>query len=124
MHDLIQHLKDDGFGCYVIEVCVACIFFADDVVLLSPSRHGLQNLLDICVAYCKKYCLDFNAKKSKVMVFGKKQSEIYPLLLNNLPLKFVSEYKYLGVLLSNRVTSLSRLHLSFVFLLSRKFDSL
>ena len=48
MHDLIQHLKDSGYGCHIIQVCVACIFFADDVVLLSPSRHGLQCLLNIC----------------------------------------------------------------------------
>ena len=65
LHDLIAELKASGYGCYVIEVCIACLFFADDIVLLSPSRHGLQSLLDICVSYCKKFCLDFNPKKSK-----------------------------------------------------------
>ena len=67
VHDLIQLLKDSGFGCYIIQVCIACIFFADDIVLLSPSRYGLQKLLNICVSHCKKFCLDFNVKKSKVM---------------------------------------------------------
>ena len=64
MHDLIEILKSSGFGCYVINVCIACLFFADDIVLLSPSRHGLQKLLDICITYCKKYCLYFKVKKS------------------------------------------------------------
>ena len=100
MHDLIQLLKQSGFGCWVIRVCIACIFFADDVVLLSPSRYGLQRLLNICVEYCKTFCLDFNAKKSKVMVIGKPLlTDISPPLLNNLPLEFVSQYKYLGVVL-------------------------
>ena len=64
MHDLIDKLKSSGYGAHVIQACIACIFFADDIVLLSPSRHGLQRLLDISVSYCTKFCLDFNVKKS------------------------------------------------------------
>ena len=98
MHDLIELLRNSGYGCHVIEVCIASIFFADDVVLLSPSRFGLQRLLNICVSYCKTYCLDFNAKKSKVMVVGKGlNTDFCPLSLNDTPLEFVSQYKYLGV---------------------------
>ena len=51
----------------------------------------------MCASYCKKYCLSFNAKKSKVMYFGKKTNCIAPVLLNNVPLEFVSNWKYLGV---------------------------
>ena len=99
MHDLILLLQDSGFGCHVILMCLACIFFADDVVLLSPARYGLQKMLDICVDYCKRFCLNFNAKKSKVMVIGRKISaqSFSPLSLEGNPLEFVSEYKYLGV---------------------------
>ena len=96
MHDLIQILRSSGFGCNMIEICIACIFFADDVVLLSPSRFGLQKLLNICVMYCRKFCLDFNVKKSKVMVIGRKSDEQYsPLLLNGERLEFVNTYRYL-----------------------------
>ena len=98
IHDLIDLLKASGFGCHVIRIFIACLFFADDIVLLSPSRRGLQSLLDICVAYCKKYCLDFNVKKSKIMVVGKNLSDtVNPILLGDAPLDFVSQYKYLGV---------------------------
>ena len=101
MHDLIQLLQASGYGCYVIMLCLACIFFADDIVLLSPSRFGLQRLLDICVGYCKKFCLNFNAKKSKIMRVGKKLNTFSttPLTLDGLPLEFITEYKYLGVVL-------------------------
>ena len=34
MHDLINELKSCGFGCHAISCCIACIFFADDTVLL------------------------------------------------------------------------------------------
>ena len=104
MHDLIQQLKASGFGCQMINLCIACIFFADDIVLLSPSRRGLQEMLNICVKYCKKFCLDFNVKKSKVMIVSRNRVDhvgYYPLFLNESELEFVSEYKYLGVVLSS-----------------------
>ena len=110
MHNLIELLKASGFGCYIIQICISCILFADDIVLLSPCRLGLRRLLDICVSYCKKFCLDFNAKKSKVMIVGKKPSNAVfcPLLLGNVPLEFVTEYKYLGVdLKADKVLSFS-----------------
>ena len=101
MHDLIELLQDSGYGCYVIMMCLACIFFADDIVLLSPSRFGLQKLLNICFKYCSKFCLNFNVKKSKVMIVGKRLNSIStaPLTLDGTPLDFISEYKYLGVVL-------------------------
>ena len=101
MHDLIQLLQDSGYGCYVVMMCLACIFFADDVVLLSPSRFGLQKLLDICVNYCRKFCLNFNVKKSKIMVVGKQKNTLSmpPLTLDGSALEFITEYKYLGVVL-------------------------
>ena len=96
IHELIEKLLRSGYGAYVIHI--ACIFFADDIVLLSPSQHGLQGLLDICFSYCKEYCLDFNVKKSKVMVVGvNSYSDVSPLNLGGSPLEFVSDFKYLGV---------------------------
>ena len=99
MHDLITQLKSSVFGCNIIHILITCLFFTDDIVLLSPSRHGLQKMLDICVSYCKSFCLDFNVKKSKSMVIGKSltDAQFAPLTLNNEHLEFVNEYKYLGV---------------------------
>ena len=96
MHDLITQLKSSGFGCNIIHILIACLFFADDIVLLSPSRHGLQKMLDICVSYCKSFCLDFNVKKLKSMVIGKSltDAQFAPLTLNNEHLEFVNEYNY------------------------------
>ena len=56
-------------------------------------------MLDICASYCKTFCLDFNVKKSKVMIVGKPllESNFSSLFLNDHPLDFVNDYKYLGV---------------------------
>ena len=95
-------LKASGLGCRVKGICIACIFFADDMALISPSRNGLQKLIDISVLFCNKFCLDFNVKKSKIMVFGKTLKEVTfsPLHIHNCRLDYVSQLRYLGVTLA------------------------
>ena len=120
MHDLIEKLRGSGYGTYVIQMCLACIFFADDIVLLSPSRHGLQQLLNICFVYCEKFCLDFNVKKCKIMVAGyNSHNDIPPLSLGGALISSIlaSIYKrakvvYLFRVLQYYVHSIVRLTLS------------
>ena len=45
---LIQKLRDHGLGCHIREVFFACILFADDIILICPSRGRAQMLLSIC----------------------------------------------------------------------------
>ena len=49
---------------------LSCLLYADDLVLLSESKAGLQNCLTKLDRYTKKWKLNINFKKSKVMVFG------------------------------------------------------
>ena len=43
----------------------------------------MQDMLRICEEYCSEYCLSFNVKKSKVLVFGNtKKENISDLVLN------------------------------------------
>ena len=79
--DLVKILKKKGIGCHVLEMFVACILFADDMALMAPSRSALQKMINICTEFCDKFCLDFNAKKSKVMTFGKMTSSPIPLTI-------------------------------------------
>ena len=92
MNDLILLLEKCGFGCHLINMFIGCIFFADDIALISPSRHGLQCLIDVCSDYCKRFCLDFNIKKSKIMIVGDSPNEgvFSPIFIHGKPLDFVS----------------------------------
>ena len=97
VNDMIVILRKNGIGCHIIRLFVACILFADDLALMAPSRKALQELMDICFEYCSKFCLTFNASKSKVMLFGRDNTiAVKPLRLNNTDVEFVSEWKYLG----------------------------
>ena len=44
------------------------LMYADDLILISHSQEGLQNLIDILNDYCLNWNLTINTKKSKVMV--------------------------------------------------------
>ena len=68
---LIKKLRHDRKGCYLLSYFVASIMYADDLCLLAPSRGAMQRLLSICEEFCQEYCLTFNARKSKSLVFGK-----------------------------------------------------
>ena len=96
INDMIVALRKSGIGCHLIDQFVACILFADDLALLAPSRSALQSLIDICHKYCSKFCLEFNAGKSKIMIFGSVNDTLKPLELNAAVIDFVNEWQYLG----------------------------
>ena len=59
---LMDMLKSSGFGCYDGNVFVGALAYADDIVLLAPSRFALVRLLKQCYlfSYISFY---FNANK-------------------------------------------------------------
>ena len=97
MDDLVLLLRKKGIGCHIASQFVACILFADDLCLMAPSRKAMQSMLNICVDYCHEFCLTFNASKSKSMLIGKRHDQHLPsLFINEQPIEFVTEWKYLG----------------------------
>ena len=80
------------------------LMYADDLVLLSKSREGLQNSIDCVADFCTKWQMNINEKKSKVMIFQKKSSKKTKqktFQVNNRELEIVKEFTYLGVTLSS-----------------------
>ena len=80
--------------------------FADDILLLSASRAGLQEMINICERFAKKKYLKFGTNpvpeksKTKCIIFSKKKSvseaDIAPIILNGNPLPWVRDVKHLG----------------------------
>ena len=57
----------------------------------------MQDMLLICQEFCKEFCLNFNSKKSKTLLFGDfRKITIAPLHLNGQPIEYVSQWEYLG----------------------------
>ncbi|KAL0860188.1 hypothetical protein ABMA27_010495 [Loxostege sticticalis] len=96
---LIGALSDTRIGCSIDGQMVNSISYADDMVLLSPSVSALRRLLAVCEAYAAEHGLLYNTKKSELMVFQvgpKKPMVVPPVKLLGVPLSRVSQFKYLG----------------------------
>ena len=79
------------------------LLFADDAVIFSESVEGLQTSLDSLESYCKKWNLQVNISKTKIMVFRKggnlRQNEKWTYAGENI--EIVSNFNYLGIVLSS-----------------------
>jgi exonuclease III len=81
---------------------IPCLQYADDLILLSESKQGLQESLDRLNSYCEEWKLKINVGKSKAMVVskGSKVPKDH-LSIGNKQIEYVNHYTYLGVPLSN-----------------------
>ena len=79
---------------------VSCLLYADDIVLLSESAQGLQNLLNKLKIFCDKWNLLVNKNKSKVMIFNRSGKILkgHNFVYDGNTVSLVNEYKYLGII--------------------------
>ena len=101
VNDLIHKLANSGKGCYYLGIFAAALFYADDMAILAPSIKALKHLLDICGDYCLEWDICLNARKSKVLYFGKPINIAFTITLNGNEVEWASEWKYLGVTLKS-----------------------
>ena len=97
--DLVLILKRLCVGCHIDNVFLSVLLYADDMALTAPSLKGLQVLLNACEAYCFDWDICLNHSKTKNMAFGKKTSNLCPLVLDGNQILWVNSWKYLGVTL-------------------------
>ena len=82
---------------------ICALMFADDLIILSTSKGGLQNSLNALHSYSMTWDLEVNMKKTKCLSFSKgNRKEKLDLVFNNQKIEFVKEFKYLGVTINRR----------------------
>ena len=68
--ELLGKLANAGVGCYIGNIFVGALAYADEIVLLAPTARDMRLMLGICDHYVLEYSIRFNAKKSKCISFG------------------------------------------------------
>ena len=97
IRDLLGAVTSSGVGCFIGDQCVNILAYADDMVLLAPSWHALQLLLNILHVQYSSVHLTCNVKKSVCMCFLPKNrqrifSTTFPLFkVGNSDLQFVPQ---------------------------------
>ena len=64
---LLCRLGDSKICCFIGNVFVGALAYADDIALLAPTTRAMRLMLDICVDFSQEYAIVFNAKKSKCL---------------------------------------------------------
>ena len=77
------------------------LMYADDTLLLSKSEKGLNRALSIIEIYCRKWQLQININKTKIMIFNKVKVNDISFQINGHPLEIVNKYTYLGIQISS-----------------------
>jgi len=106
---LISAISQSKMGCNIGGLFVNLLAYADDMVLLSPSWRALQALIKLLELWCSKLDIICNTKKTVCMIFKPKSrdkhiTDDFPCFaINGCKLNFVSQFRYLGHMLSNNM---------------------
>uniref|UniRef100_A0A9J8AFQ2 ribonuclease H n=1 Tax=Cyprinus carpio carpio TaxID=630221 RepID=A0A9J8AFQ2_CYPCA len=95
---VLEHAPIQGLTLHDTEI--KCLLYADDLVLLSPTKEGLQDGLDLLEDYCQTWALTVNLQKTKVMIFQKRsrpQGLTHTFTLSHRTIETTKTYTYLGL---------------------------
>ena len=76
--DLFSILRSSGLGCRFHNLFYGCFGYADDLLLFSASRSGLQSMINTCSKFMNQRSLKFSTNvnsaksKTKCVIFSKK----------------------------------------------------
>ena len=99
IEDLLASVSKQEHGCRLGVRKLNIQAYADDVVIFCPTAEGLRKLIEIFHTGCEAHKLVINLEKTKIVEFGKESSSQF--FMNGRLLEKVSEYKYLGIILSS-----------------------
>ena len=103
------------YDIYTSEISNLCpneeyLMFADDTCLcysgnnLEALVHHINDRLNIIYDWCASNKLSLNPSKCNYLIFTNRDVKNYPsILLDGVPLKRVHEYKYLGVIIDDKL---------------------
>lgn len=101
---LLERLKNSKIGCFIGNIYLGVLGYADDVTLLAPTADAIRKMLVICNGYANEFSIKFNANKTKCILFtppGKRAATVRPdLYIDNRLIEYVSEWPHLGNIIS------------------------
>jgi len=109
---LLAVIFSSNVGCHIGGIAVNIFAYTDDIVLLTPLWHALQDLLLLLDNCSKEWGVLCNTNKNKCrpMILNptdktKIVSQTFPhFIIGGHCLQFVNEFRYLGHIISNNVS--------------------
>ena len=94
--EMLRRLERSGVGCYVQGVFAGALCYADDITLICPSLHGLNEMISVCDKFADDYLVLFNAKKSVAINFGGNAGVDGYVMVGNQALPWSEQCVHLG----------------------------
>ena len=106
INEIIEVISELNVGCEINCYRTNLIAYADDVVLIAPSVRALQFLINTFVKLIDKLNLSVNEQKTVCMIFKcrKRDNIVLEFFINDTIIKIVSEYKYLGIIINEKLS--------------------
>ena len=104
INGLIKKLGEtDGDAPMLGEIPVGCLFYADDLVLISETKEGLQRSIDTLYEFINEWFLEVNLSKTKCLIFEKRNRDTAPgqWMIGEELIEVTKSYCYLGVVFDN-----------------------
>ncbi|MEW8547938.1 MAG: reverse transcriptase family protein, partial [Candidatus Thiodiazotropha sp.] len=105
VNDLVLKISSLDVGINIDEEKVAILLYADDLVLIAPSKTELQMLLNELNIWCYSNGIQINQKKSNIIHF--RPTNVMQTNFNfkcgDKALELVTQYVYLGLLLTEHM---------------------
>ena len=76
----------------LIDSNIGCLLFADDLLILSETKKGLQHSLNNLSNYCDNWQLAINVNKSKSMIFKQNYTKTKPSFIYYRDFFYISQY--------------------------------
>ena len=99
---LFAILRKKITGCWIDNVFVGIVGYADDLLLFSPTMDGLQEMVRTCEEFANDHHnLKFSTHhilqkcKTKCIAFTKKKSDLINIMINKMVLAWVESAKHL-----------------------------
>lgn len=100
INDLVDHIKNtkNTDSITLGAKSINALLYADDVVLLSTTKEGLQNCIDAVKNFSEQWKLELNLNKTKVLIFNKGGNTIQEDLYYGIEkIDCTDKYTYLGL---------------------------
>ena len=114
INDLFNVLRRNRSGCWIRDQFCGMLGYADDIMLISPSLEGLQDMINECASYMGRHNLTFSTNpnpkkcKTKCIAYTANKREFKPLKMNGNNLPWVCSAKHLGTRIENSYKGITK----------------
>ena len=89
-------MSSSRYDCRLSGKFVGALAYADYMILLWPSLHGLQEIVNICADFGTDYHVTFNDKKTNWIIFGTSAAGFKCISVNDNDIMWSNRVKHLG----------------------------